>query len=550
MRRVVFYVRVSTDAQEKSETIDNQKRDLYKVYNKADVLKIYEDNPGSGADPDRKGLTGLRRDAQKKMFDVIALWSSDRLARDLKLALILRDEFKELGIAVEIMGKEREDSDMGKFMGVIEGAIDEMERARIKRRFISGRERRLSEGKLIGCYPPFGYTHIKRNKEKGTDARFEIYEPEAKIVELIFKWYLELESIFLVTRRLRDKGIKTRGRNGSPRFFQVTTVAKMLKREDYIGNHYFGKSSPCLAKFHINKIRKHKLTGRRKNPKSEWRMVKVPAIIDKDIFEKVQAIMKKRAKFTLKETKHQFLCQGLIKCVDCNRNYGGRMQAGSLIYRCPQHFNSNLNNPTCRSRSMMAHKLDTAVWDYVKSLINDRDRLKNNINSLKEKRESDGISNKRVFEALLAEKTSLKNKKSKLFDLYSEDKFEKGDLENKINEFTEREKAVESQMLEIEKEVKDMKEFDSDDNDIKKICDIYKNKIDNPTFELKKYIVRKWIEEIRIEKDGSLRISVRVPQLEKAEEFKAEANFNFRSMSDLLMEGFLSRLRFQEVICP
>ena len=113
MRRIALYCRVSTDNQEKAETIGNQLKDLYKVYNKTDVVKVYEDNPGSGADPDRAGLWELRKDAQKKLFDVVGVWASDRLARDLKLSLILRDEFKELGIAVEIMGKEREDSESG-----------------------------------------------------------------------------------------------------------------------------------------------------------------------------------------------------------------------------------------------------------------------------------------------------------------------------------------------------------------------------------------------------------------------------------------------------
>ncbi|MGD0576497.1 MAG: recombinase family protein [Candidatus Staskawiczbacteria bacterium] len=550
MKRVVFYIRVSTDGQEKSETPENQLRDLYKIYNKSDVVKIYEDT-GSGADRDRRGLTELRKDAQKKLFDVVAVWDTSRLARDILLALTLRDEFKALGIKIEVMGRERDDSDDAKIYTLIESWMDERERAKIKSRFVSGRERRLSEGKLIGCYPPYGYNHIRRNKEKGTDARLEINEPEARIVRLVFKWYIELESIFMVAQRLREKKILTRGRNGVPRFFQTSSLSRMLKRETYIGNQYFGKSSPCQSKFHIYKNRKYKLTGRKLNPKSEWRCVKVPAIIDKDIFEKAQVILIKRAKFVLKETKHQFLCQGVIKCVDCNRNYGGRMQGGALIYRCPQHFNSNLNNPTCRSRSMMAHKLDNAVWNYVKSLISDRDRLKNNINLLKEKRESDRNSNTRVLEALRAEKASLKIKNKRLFELYSSDpEMQVADLKDKMNEFTEREKSIDSQITQAENELKDIQGYDSAENEVDKICNIYRSKIDNPTFELKKYIVRKWIEEIRIEKDGTLRISVRVPQLEKGEDFKTETNFSFRSMSNLLMEGFLSRLRFQEVICP
>src|SRR3989344_4358207 len=282
MRRIVFYIRISTDGQDKAETDENQLRDLYKVYNKTDVIRVYKDT-GSGADSSRADLKELRADAKRGLFDVVAVWDTSRLARDTILALTLRAEFKALGIKIEVMGKEKDDSDDAKIYTLIESWMDEREREKIKSRFISGRERRLSENKLIGCYPPYGYNHIRRDKDKGTDASFQVNEKEAKIVKLIFQWYIELESMFLVAKRLMEKRIKTRGKGGEPKFFCVSMVSKILRRETYIGNHYFGKSSPSVAKYHIYKVHKHKLTGRKKNPKSEWRMVKVPAIIDIEI---------------------------------------------------------------------------------------------------------------------------------------------------------------------------------------------------------------------------------------------------------------------------
>lgn len=324
MKKVALYIRVSTDTQEKAETIENQLSDLYKVYDKKDVVKVYVDNPGSGADPDRRGLTELRKDAKNKLFDTIGVWASDRLARDLKLALILRDEFKELGIQVEIMGKERDDSEGGKLLGVIEAAVDEMERGRIKRRFISGRDRRLAEGKLIGCYPPYGYIHVRRDREKKIDAYFKVNEKEARIVRKIFNLYLRLESIFLVTRQLAIEKIKTRGKGGEPKLFCVSMVKKILMRESYIGNHYFGKTSPCIAKFHISKVRKHRFTGRKDNPRTEWKLVKIPTIISEATFKKAQVILERRANRRSRESKYQFLCRGLVRCVRCNRLYGGR----------------------------------------------------------------------------------------------------------------------------------------------------------------------------------------------------------------------------------
>ena len=299
-KRIAFYLRVSTDGQEKAETIDNQLRELNQAYNKADVVGIYKDNPGSGADPDRSGLKELLQDSKKGLFDVVAAWDSSRLARDVKLFLIIKDELQENGVRIEIMGKERDDSELGRFMEIVGAAVDELERARIKRRFTSGRDRMLAEGKLVGCYPPYGYRHIKRDREKGTYATFEINEQEALIVRKIFDYYLELESIFGVTIKLKKEGIKARGKGrAEPGFFLASTISKILRREDYIGNHYTGKSSPCIAKFHIHNIRKHRYTGRRRNPKSGWEVTTVLAILDKEIFDKAQVLLGKRVAYRL-----------------------------------------------------------------------------------------------------------------------------------------------------------------------------------------------------------------------------------------------------------
>jgi len=528
MRRIALYCRVSTDNQEKSETIDNQKRDLYKVYNKTDVIKIYEDNPGSGADPDRPGLWELRKDAQKKMFNVIGLWDSSRLARDLKLSLILRDEFKELGIGIEVMGRERDDTDTGKLVSIMEATMDELERNRIKRRFISGRDRRLSEGKLIGCYPPYGYRHVRRDKEKGTDAYLEIYEPEALIVRKTFDLYIKYESILLVAQHLMKEGIRGRGKGRSgPGFMQASMIKKILSRETYIGNQYHGKSSPCIAKFHISKIRKHRFTGRRLNPKSEWKRVQSPRIISDEVFYKAQEIMERRAKHRIEMSKYEFLCQGIIRCSQCGRSYGGRIQHGSyLFYRCPQANTSNLNQLPCKSRTMGVNKLDRAVWAFVSDLISDKGKITKAVIDLKQKRAKDKLSNKKSLENLLSEKNSVKIKRSNLLDLYSDgelSEYAKNDLKIKLAEMDEQEKSLDGQTEEVKSELEEIKNTESLEKEIEETRKIYKKKIKNPSFELKKYIVTKWVEEINIQPDGSVKIRVRIPRGDdkdlKAKEF-------------------------------
>ncbi len=557
MKRIALYCRVSTDNQEKNETIENQLRDLYKVYNKTDVVKVYQDNPGSGADPDRKGLWELRNDAQKKLFDVIGLWDSSRLARDLKLSLILRDEFKELGIGMEVMGRERDDSDTGKLVSTMEGIMDELERNRIKRRFNSGRDRRLSEGKLIGCYPPFGYRHIRRNKEKGTDAYFEVNEQEAILVRKIFELYIKLESILLVAQELVKMGVKGRGKGRSePGFMQVSSVSKILRRETYIGNHYFGKSSPCMAKFHIRKTHKHRFTGRRTNPRETWKVVKVPEIISKETFDKVQEIMKKRAKHRREMSKYKFLCQGLVRCVNCGRSYGGKVQKSQndyLFYRCPQAYVSDINKPRCKSRSMGANKLDRAVWAFVSSLIQDKDRIQRAVFDIKEKREKHKFSNKKSCNNLLLEKNTLKAKRKRLFDLYSESDSDisesaKEDLKNKLRDIDQKEQLLDKQILELGKELENINNIDLLEKEIEKTRKLYNEKIQNPSYELKKFIVRKWVGEVVIQEDSSLKIKIKIPKGKIPDELPKEYVYNASLQS--LESTSLVALKFEELVKP
>jgi len=514
MKEVALYCRVSTDTQEKGETIENQLRDLYRVYNKKDIVKVYIDNPASGADLEREGLSELRADAQKGLFNVVGIWDSSRLARDVKWALVLRDELKENGVQIEIMGKERDNSETGKLFSVLEATMDELERERIKRRFMAGKKRRLSEGKIIGCYPPYGYTHIKRDKEKGTDAYFKVNPREALVVKKIFGLYLELESIFMVAKKLSEMGIKSRGKGSQPKFFHTSTIKKILGNEVYIGNWYYGKTSPCVAKYHIHKIRKHRLTGRKMNDKSEWTLIKISAIIDKQTFNRAQQILKKRYRQRGAESKFPVLCKGLIRCVDCGRLYGAKRQRNYRIYRCPQVYGLDFNQPPCHSRSMMCHKLDAIVWNYISNLIQDKERVKANIHLLKEKREQDKISNQGIYNSLLSEKETLKKKTSRLLELYSDSEFSKEDLKAKIGEIKEREIVLDNQIKDIQIGLREIDDMEAIEQEVEKLCLLYQNNISNPTFEQKRYAVRKWVKEINLLKDGRIVIKVNLPEME------------------------------------
>ncbi len=253
--------------------------------------------------------------------------------------------------------------------------------------------------------------------------------------------------------------------------------------------------------------------------------------------------MAKRAKFKIMKSKYEFLCQGLVRCIRCGRAYGGKIQRDTEMYRCSQAHGLDFNSPRCRSRSMSRRKLDTVVWDYVKNLISNKDKIKENIHILRNKRESERGYNENICNNLLKEKDKLKIKKGKLLDLYSDNDFEKEDLKLKINELNEKEQAIDSQISEIKSKLKNTENIDDMEREIEKICQLYRQKIDNPPFELKKYIVKKWIEEINIQDDGTIIIKVRIPQGETAQTEAKELLY----MPNWDLTG---EMRFQEVLNP
>ena len=333
-------------------------------------------------------------------------------------------------------------------------------------------------------------------------------------------------------RELFREDVKTRGRGGVPRYFSPSMIKKILRRDDYAtGNHYYGKTSPCVAKFHVKKDRKHKLTGRILHPRMDWKVAKIPTILDMDTFQKVQEIMDKRANRRGRESKYQALCRGKIRCVRCKRIYGVRNQRDNrigkdyLLYRCPQNGMSSFNEPVCSAKTISVHKADTIVWSFIRDLIKNRQKIKEKFRQVKEQRESEKSANQKIYDSLSAEVEGIKKQNNNLLELYSktESAIVKKDIEKKLAEFDEREASLEAQIRKVKVEIDNIVDKNTVDEEIEKMCSIYEDKIDNPTYEIKFAIVQRWVSEINILDDGRIRIKVKMPEGEQDNTFFAGA---------------------------
>ena len=105
--RIAIYGRVSTEGQEKEQTIFSQIAALkeYAQNNNHVICGEYLDEGYSGEMLDRPALDRLRDDAKQKLFEAILVHSPDRLSRKFIYLGLLQEEFKKSGIAIIFLNR-------------------------------------------------------------------------------------------------------------------------------------------------------------------------------------------------------------------------------------------------------------------------------------------------------------------------------------------------------------------------------------------------------------------------------------------------------------
>ena len=115
------------------------------------VVGEYTDHGYSGARARRPDLDRMMDDARRHRFDVLLVWSCDRLARSTKHLLQTIDELNGMGIQF-LSQREAIDTEgpLGRAILIIVSAMAELERCIIIERVRAGMRRAKLEGRRIG----------------------------------------------------------------------------------------------------------------------------------------------------------------------------------------------------------------------------------------------------------------------------------------------------------------------------------------------------------------------------------------------------------------
>ncbi len=284
--RAAIYARVSTDRQGRDQTIDSQLDALRRwAAAHGHELKdehIYIDEGYSGARLDRPALDRLRDAAREGEFDVVAVYSPDRLARRYAYQVLLLEELRKAACEVEFIERPISDDPHDQLLLQIQGAIAEYERAVLAERFRRGKLQKARAGQWVAGQAPYGYRYVP--KRDGVPGHLEVDEAEAEVVRMLYRWLIdERMTVRQILKRLAAG--PWRPRNGK-RLWSNAVVHRILSDPLYTGTAYANRHAFVAP-------RKPRSTGpragtptcRKPRPREEWIPIPVPAIIDEALIK-------------------------------------------------------------------------------------------------------------------------------------------------------------------------------------------------------------------------------------------------------------------------
>lgn len=325
MDKVAIYCRLSEEDRDKlhktddSESIKNQKSMLlqYAMKQGWEVYNIYSDDDYAGADRKRPEFNRLLKDAEDGKFDIVLCKTQSRFTRELELVeKYIHGLFPLWGIRfIGLVDNADTDNKGNKKARQINGLVNEWYLEDMSESIKSALTIRRQNGHHIGAFALYGYMKDPDNK-----GHLIIDEEAAEVVREVFTLFSQGMGKTAIAKRLNDRGIpnpteykrlkglrykKPDSKNST--LWRYFAISNMLTNEIYIGNMVQGKYGSVSYKTKENKPRS----------KSEWYRVEGThePIIDRELWDRVQSMLKKRAKPFI--TGELGIFAGKVHCACC-----------------------------------------------------------------------------------------------------------------------------------------------------------------------------------------------------------------------------------------
>lgn len=418
--RTGLYLRLSRDDEKAGESlsIENQRAILkrFAEENGGTVAGEYADDGWSGTNFDRPAVKRLLEDAKDGKLDTIVVKDLSRFGRNyIQVGQYIDYIFPAYGIRFIALSDHIDTADRASTamdMMPIMNVFNEWHAANTSKKIRAVLEAEWRQGKYTNWAYPYGY------RAGGDGNRTAVIDEEAAaVVRRIFDMRLQGRSVRTIAKALTDEGIpnptahyvrldgKKSERRNSARW-SPKTVSDILQDETYLGT-----------------LTQHKTT--RFSYKNR-RVLRVPpderavrenaheAIVDREIFEKVQAMRQSVSRGRTDGSGRLHPLSGLLICAECGKKMkykaGGSAQKQGGRYVCRTY--ADLGKKYCTSHSVSETQLERLILQDLHSLAGEEE-----IDEQAERERFLAERAKRCEKDLLAEEREVRSLKNRLAEL-------------------------------------------------------------------------------------------------------------------------------------
>lgn len=371
-----LYVRLSNEDNggKSTDGIDNQLElllEFVKQFEKVKTVETYMDNGQTGTDFERPGWERMMEDAKCGRINCIIVKDLSRFARNyLEAGDYLEKIFPFLGIRFIAVNDQFDSA--GEFFSSKELITEFKNLANdyyskdISNKIMSAFRVKKEQGQFIGGKAPYGYILEKNH--------YVVDEFAADVVKRIFKMKLEGTSAYKIAGILNQEGIPSPSRyageqgvkkykNCSHILWQQEAVSRILYNRAYVGDLVQGKYNRSI----------YSRERQGKKEEAAWEVIENahPAIIDREVFQKVQEIREKNRK-AWKDRQggpgYRNVLEGILVCGICHhamwRNKDVRNGKARYHFFCGSSYGHSQTK--CNTSSIVDYKIFDMVLKQIK----------------------------------------------------------------------------------------------------------------------------------------------------------------------------------------
>lgn len=318
--RLAAYCRVSSDSSDQLHSFAAQIK-YYSEYCKRHpeykFVDIYADEGITGTSMEKRDdFRRMLRDCKKGLIDRIIVKSISRFARNTEEMLTALRALEQMEVSVYFEEQGLDTKSMNSEMfATFPGMVAQQESVSISQNMRWSYKKRMESGEFNCCAPAYGFDLI--------NGKLVINETEAAVIRRIFDLYLQGVGMQTIANILNNEGVR---RQYGRKKWHHTTVKYVLNNERYKGDALLQKQ-----------ITTQTLPFKKQLNHGEQPMYYVensnPAIVSRETYEAVQALIKSRQPSCKRKAKNYPLTRMLL-CPDCGHTFRRQVVNGTAYWIC------------------------------------------------------------------------------------------------------------------------------------------------------------------------------------------------------------------------